>query len=127
MKGDRRVMVLAAGAIAALAGMAQGTDIRGTVEFEGGAAIPKGRIEIYIEDTAGQGNARAAAAKTRLDSDGGLRAIAFSLPAPAGAADSETAQVVALLERADGWLLARGSAAIEGDAPVQITLHTVMY
>lgn len=127
MNRDRRVMLLAAGAIAGLAGMAQATDISGTVGFEGGAAIPKGRIEVYIDDPAVQANAGETAARTRLDSDGGSKAVAFSLAAPAGTAASETAQVVAVLKRADGWLLARGSAVVEGDAPVQITLYTVMY
>ena len=36
-------------------------------------------------------------------------------------------QVVAELQRADGWLLARGSAQVEGDLAVEITLYTVMY
>jgi hypothetical protein len=34
---------------------------------------------------------------------------------------------VVRLERADGWLLARGSARIEAGAPVEVTLNTVMY
>ena len=43
------------------------------------------------------------------------------------AAGAPTQQIVARLEREDGWLLARGSAQIEPGAPVEITLFTVMY
>jgi hypothetical protein len=31
------------------------------------------------------------------------------------------------LQRADGWLIARGSAQVQAGAPATITLHTVMY
>jgi hypothetical protein len=126
---DRRTVLMAAGAaaVAAAAGpaAAQSTDIRGAVTFEGGAAIPKGRLVIYLDDTAVQDNAEGRAAKTRVDSNGGSKAIEFSLSPPATA--SPTLQVVARLERADGWLLARGSAPLAAGSPVNVTLNTVMY
>ena len=50
--------------------------------------------------------------------------VAFTLAAPA---DAPATQVVARLEREDGFLLARGSAALEPGAPTTITLYTVMY
>jgi hypothetical protein len=34
---------------------------------------------------------------------------------------------VARLERADGWLVARGSAELEAGSPVSVTLNAVMY
>lgn len=129
MKTDRRTMLLAAGtaAVAAVAGAApaQSPDIRGTVEFEGGAFIPKGQLAITVEDPALRDDPQHSAASMRVESDGGSRMMDFSLP-QAGPA-SESAQVVARLERADGWLLARGSAPLEAGAPILVTLYTVMY
>lgn len=128
---DRRTMLLAAGtaAVAAVAGTvsAQSADIRGTVEFEGGAVIPKGKVEIYIQDPATQGNGPHRAAETRMKSDGGSKTIDFSLPSPESSAASSGAQIVARLERADGWLIARGSAKVEAGSPILITLYTAMY
>jgi uncharacterized lipoprotein YbaY len=128
---DRRTVLMAAGAaaVAAAAGpvAAQSTDIRGTIIFEGGAKIPEGRLEIYLEDPAIQDSARRRAAKTDIKSDGGSKAIAFSLSPSASATASPTARIVARLERADGWLVARGSTQFEAGSPVNVTLNTVMY
>src|SRR5262245_46852190 len=110
---DRRtVLMTAAAAVAAVAGSvaAQSTDIRGAVTFEGGAEIPKGHIEVYLEDAAIQDNAQRRVAKTRIESDGGSKAIEFSLSALPASTASTTLRIVARLERADGWLVARGSA-----------------
>lgn len=126
---DRRTVLMAAGAaaVAVTAGTvaAQSTDIRGAVTFEGGAVIPKGHLEIYLEDPAIQDKARRRTAKTRVKSDGGSKTIEFSLPASSTA--SPTLQIVARLERADGWLIARGSTQLEAGSPVYVTLNVVMY
>ena len=133
MKGltDRRTVLISAGAaaVAAAAGpvAAQSTDIRGAVTFEGGATIPEGHLEIYLEDSAIEDNARRRAAKTRVKSDGGSKAIEFSLSPPASSTASPTQRIVARLERVDGWLLARGSAQVEAGSPVNVTLKTVVY
>lgn len=128
---NRRNILLAAGTatVAALAGTvaAQSADLRGTVAFEGGGVIPKGQIEISFEDTAVEDNARGRAATAGLKSDGGAKAITFSFSLPANATSSPTQEIVARLEREDGWLLARGSAQVEAGKPVEITLYTVMY
>lgn len=128
---DRRTVLMAAGAaaVAAAAGTvaAQSTDIRGAVTFEGGAEIPKGHLEIYLDDPAIQGKARDRATKTRIKSDGGSKTITFSLSLPASSTASPTLQIVARLERADGWLVARGSAQFDAGSPVYVTLNTVMY
>ncbi|AGB73347.1 MULTISPECIES: twin-arginine translocation signal domain-containing protein [Rhizobium] len=128
---DRRTVLQAVGAaaVAAVAGpvAAQSSDIRGTVTFEGGAVIPKGRLEIYLEDRAIQNNARRRATETRIRSDGGSKAIAFSLSLPASSAASRTLQIVARLERADGLLVARGSTQLKAASPVDVTLNIVMY
>jgi hypothetical protein len=129
---SRRAALLAAGLLAAgttaftQAAAAQSTDVSGTVKFQGDAVIPKGHLLIYLEDPAVR-NAGALAAKTQLKSDGGTKAIGFSLPLPASATASSTLLVVARLERGDGWLLARGSAKLRAGTPVEITLNTVMY
>jgi hypothetical protein len=49
------------------------------------------------------------------------------LSPPASSTSSPTLRIVARLERADGWLLARGSAQLEAGAPVHVTLNVVMY
>jgi uncharacterized lipoprotein YbaY len=128
---DRRTVLMAAGAAAVAAATgpaaAQSTDIRGEVTFEGGAVIPEGHLEIYLEDPAIQDETRRRAAETRIDSDGKSKATAFSLAAPASATASPTLRIVARLERADGWLVARGSTQFEAGSPVHVTLNTVMY
>ena len=128
---DRRTVLMTAGAavVAAAAGpvAAQSTDIRGAVTFQGGAVIPDGHLEIYLEDPAIGDKARRRAAKTRIKSDGRSKAIGFSLTPPASVTASPTLQVVARLERADGWLVARGSAQFETGSPVYVTLNAVMY
>ena len=128
---DRRTVLIAAGvaAVAAATGAAaaQSTDIRGSVTFVGGKAIPEGHLEIYLEDPAIQDSARRRVAKTSLKSEGGSKMIEFSLPLPASSTASPTLQVVARLERADGWLVARGSAQFEAGLPVHVTLKAVTY
>jgi len=105
--------------------VAQTSFVSGTVRFHSEKAIPKGQIEIFLKGL--EKNAGANVVKTQLKSDGGSRAIAFSLELPVNLKSSPSQQIVARLERADGWLLARGSARFEIDTPVEITLNTVMY
>lgn len=100
------------------------SSIGGTVEFEGGAVIPEGEVEIYIEDPATGGDARRRAVGARLESDGGSRMMDFAFSPTTG---SQSARIVARLERADGWLLARGSAKLEINSPVHILLRPAMY
>lgn len=119
---DRRAVLTVAGAaaLAAAAGPAVAqADIHGVVTFEGGAVLPEGELVVSLADRANPD----AASGGRIPSDGATRSIAFSLPSPA----SPTARIVARLERADGWLLARGSASAAAGAPVSITLRTVVY
>jgi hypothetical protein len=105
---------------------AQSTDVSGTIKFQGDAVVPKGHIVIQLEGPAVR-DVKALAVKTPLNSDGGKKAIAFSVSLPASATASQPLLLVARLERADGWLLARGSAKLRADAPVDIILNTVMY
>ena len=54
--------------------------------------------------------------------------MAFDLPLPSPIPGTAPIEIVAVLERDDGWLLARGSAMIdEPGAPVTITLFKAMY
>jgi uncharacterized lipoprotein YbaY len=128
---DRRTVLMVAGfaAVAAAAGpvTAQSADIRGEVRFEGGTAIPKGYLEIYLEDRAIQNSVQRRVARTHIKSDGGSKEIAFSLSAPLISTASPTLQIVARLEREDGWLIARGSAQFKVGSPVSVTLNTVTY
>ncbi|MGP3698556.1 hypothetical protein [Rhodobacter sp. NSM] len=106
---------------------AQPSDIVGVVEFEGGAAIPEGEIDITLDGPASSGHSRQGAAGTRVTSDGKVKSMDFSVSAPAAKGATGNAQLVARLERKDGWLLARGSAPLAADGPVKITLYKVMY
>jgi uncharacterized lipoprotein YbaY len=126
-----RTVFLTAGVAAAAVAVgpvaAQPSDIRGSVTFEGGAIIPEGHLEIYLEDSAIQDTTRRRVAKTRVKSDGRMKAITFNLSPPASATASPTLQIVARLERADGWLVARGSVQLAATSPVYVTLNAVMY
>jgi hypothetical protein len=129
---DRRRVLLAAvpaaAAVVAGAAAAQAAEIRGTVDFEGGRDIPKGRLAIYLEDGASQDAARSRASGAQIDSDGKSPSIGFTLPQAAARSAQAPAEVVARLERAeDGWLLARGSARLVPGEALTITLFTVMY
>jgi hypothetical protein len=127
---DRRTLLMVAGAAAVVAtsgAAAQSNDIRGAVTFEGGSVIPEGQLEIYLEDRAIQGEARRRAATTHIKSGGRSKTIAFSLSPPTGLAPSPALQIIARLERADGWLVARGSAQFKGGSPISVTLNAVMY
>jgi hypothetical protein len=126
----RRLLELAAAAaLAASAGPVMGSpnDISGVLTFEGGAGIPKGRIEIYLEDPAIAETNLRRIAETRIESDGASRSIGFGLSPVAGLALPASLQIVARLERADGWLIARGSAPFEAGSSVHIVLNTVQY
>jgi hypothetical protein len=105
---------------------AQSADVFGTVKFQGDTVVPKGHIVIHLEGPAVR-DVKALAVKMQFTSDGGTKAIAFSLSLPASATASQPLMIVARLERADGWLLARGSAKLKAGTPVEITLNTVMY
>ncbi|WP_438753838.1 hypothetical protein [Pararhizobium sp. O133] len=126
---DRRTVLMVAGAaaVAAVTGpaTAQLAEITGTITFEGGSAIPEGQIEIYLENPAAKNKARAA--QTRIGSKGGSKMINFALAQPEASAASAPLRIVARLERADGWLLARGSTRYQPGAPVAVALKTVMY
>lgn len=126
---DRRTILIAAGAAAVAAAAApvaaQSAEIRGAITVAGGGVVPEGRVSIVLEDP-GMG-AGARLAETGIDSDGGSRTIAFTLSRPPGVAASPTLRLVARLERADGWLLARGSPAVGAAARVDVTLEPVAY
>ena len=130
-QANRRTILLTAGVAAAATAVgtipAQSADIRGTITFEGGAAVPKGHLEIYLEDAAIRDTARRRSAAARITSDGASKAIAFFLSPPTGPPASQTLRIVARLEREDGWLIARGSAQFDAGSPIIITLNAVVY
>lgn len=117
----RRTLLITGTAAAALLlvgapGTASSGDVHGTVTYAGGAVIPEGRLVIAPD---GDGPATAA----QIPSDGKSTAIPFEMPA--GTASG--GQIVARLERADGWLLARGTASVETGGAVTIELFEAMY
>jgi hypothetical protein len=128
---DRRTVLVAAGAAAVAAApgtvAAQATDIQGAVVFESGADVPEGVLVIYLEDRAAKGGVPRRRAEMRLQSDGKLKTVEFSVASPAAAIASPNLQIVARLERADGWLVARGSTTFKAGSPVKVTLSPVMY
>lgn len=128
MKCHMLIMAAVAAIMVPMTAPAQATEIHGEVVYEDGRAIPEGQIEIYLEDSATQDNAQRHASETLIKSDGGSKMIVFSFsPEAHWDPTSPTLQIIARLERADGWLLARGSTKLEPGSSVFITLNTAMY
>ena len=129
---DRRTILLATATAAAMAGgvAAQSPQIMGTVIYESGGAIPQGLIRISLDD-GGRAESSGAARKAdpaSVNSSGKATSVEFAVQQSALAARSAVpVEIVATLERDDGWLLARGSAPFAPDQPVTITLYPVMY
>ena len=127
----RRTLMLGVGAVlmARQAHSEPSPDIQVTLTFEGGNQIPKGSIDIMLEDPAMADKTARQNMTWRVTSTGKDRKIAVPVPvsSPAARTGSGTAQIVARMTRADGWLLARGSARFQADQPIEITLHQVMY
>lgn len=128
---DRRTILLAAAAAVTVAvmgaaggrgwsGSATAHHVDVTIAFEGGGPLPKGRLVVYLDAAADRPMPEIA----RLYSDGGRETASLSLPV---AETSSPRQIVAELQRPDGWLLARGSTQIEPGLPAAITLYTVLY
>lgn len=101
--------------------------IRGTVRQNDGKAIPAGKIEICLDDTANQAGMPHCADKTQISSNGKARHIDFSIPAPKSALKSPTFRILARLKRTDGWLIAGGRAKPNGRLEADISLSKVMY
>ncbi|MFA3920339.1 hypothetical protein [Ruegeria hyattellae] len=128
---DRRTLLVSVGAAAITAfvdtAAAQTNDIRGLVKYEGGAVIPDGHISIYLNDPANQERTRAITPNMYIESDGKSKVRAFAFSWPTSLMTSPTLQIVARLEREDGWLLARGSTQFQPGSPVHITLNRALY
>lgn len=128
---NRRTLLIAAGsavvAVFARTVSAQSHVVRGAIKYTSGKVIPKGHINIRIEDPSMQDGARQGKMETKVNSDGKSETVLFSLVLPARLNTSHKMKVVAHLERDDGWLLARGSSPLAVGAPVSITLYTAMY
>ncbi|MBK4214340.1 hypothetical protein JJJ17_00225 [Paracoccus caeni] len=128
---DRRAMLIAAGSVAIAAatgaGASEAHKIQGTVEYESGEVIPKGRLKVFLRNSTSEAGAQQDAIEAELQSDGGSDSISFSFSPPEMAVASSGHEIIATLERADGWLLARGSSVYEPNFPVRIVLYTVMY
>ncbi|AHD08602.1 hypothetical protein [Phaeobacter gallaeciensis] len=126
----RRTLLLGAAGFALTAltyrAKAQSEVVQGRLTFAGDAKIPKGRISISLSNP-GQPDTSDPALEFDLISTGRAKRIDFTLSSAALSALSPTLQVVARLERADGWLIARGSTRLAAGARLDITLNTVMY
>ena len=105
---------------------AQSTGIRGTITFEGGGRIPEGRLAIALDDPATRESGKQAT-QAQIASTGNAKELRFSLDLSDGTSLPPSTQIVVRLERADGWLLARGSTSLITGKPVEITLFTAMY
>lgn len=101
--------------------------ISGRISFADGEAIPKGQIVIFLEQPDDPSTAVRSETDISVTSDGKSTAIPFSLPTNATTAGSSLTMVVALLEREDGWLLARGSTKINPGNPTDVTLYDVIH
>ena len=122
---SRRAVLLAFAAVTAAGpAAAQLPVIRGAVTFEGGGVIPKGRLEVYLEDPAGL---QRRAEGLQIESDGGSKAIAFPCPSP------RSRQVRRAGGSSPGWSgplttgWSRAAAPTSSRAPADVTLSAVMY
>jgi len=127
----RRSLILGASAAALAAfvhrGAAQPEAVRGVVIFANDGKIPKGGIELFLTDPARRGAEEHRIAQATLHSNGTAERIEFAFELPQPLPQSATRQIVARLERPDGWLIARGRAKLRAGVPVFIRLDTVMY
>lgn len=129
---NRRNLLKTAGAtaltVATAQAAAQSGEVRGTVTFSDGSQIPAGYLKVRLEDPTVRNKAQRRLAEVRIKTKGADKAVPFVL---AASADSSTAsaklEIVARLEREDGWLIARGSAQFEAGRAVNVTLNTVQY
>ncbi|WP_405117430.1 hypothetical protein L0Z64_05705 [Phaeobacter sp. BS23] len=123
----RRTLLLGAAGFALTAltyrAKAQSEVVQGRLIFAGDAKIPKGRITIFLSSL-GQPGTSDPALEFDLISTGRAKRIDFTLSSAALSALSPTLQVVARLERADGWLIARGSTKLPEQAPRSISPST---
>ncbi|MTH99398.1 hypothetical protein [Roseibium sp. RKSG952] len=130
---DRRMLMIATGLLAAGIGstsetaMAQPALVHGTVTFAGNEHIPEGRLVFDLREMENRNNLDELADNAPLQSTGKQGEISYSVNLPAALKPSNKLVIVARLERADGWLIARGSARLAPDQPADITLHKVMY
>ncbi|HEY5820198.1 MAG TPA: hypothetical protein VIU14_17710 [Mesorhizobium sp.] len=103
-------------------------EIRGDVTYSTGGPIPEGYLKIRLEDPNGGSKAQRRIAEVHVKSSGAVDTEPFVLNAPRSRVEgSAPLEVVARLEREDGWLIARGSQHFRGSGPVSVTLNTVMY
>ena len=101
--------------------------MNGIVTCEGGKAIPEGVLKVYLEDTTIRDASLRRIAQTQLESDGQSASLPFVLTPAAAVNGAASLEVVARLERPDGWLLARGSARFDASGQASVTLNTVTY
>ncbi|QUS57148.1 hypothetical protein [Pseudovibrio brasiliensis] len=102
--------------------------ISGTITYAGNEAIPKGQIKIFLKDSQTQSKSQVTASQTQLISTGKAKTLAYSFVMPTKAIASQAQLVEVRLERADGWLLARGSEKVRAErTPTDVMLYKVMY
>ncbi|MDD7911549.1 hypothetical protein PUV47_16585 [Pseudovibrio exalbescens] len=107
---------------------AQTQKISGTISFADQELIPEGSLKLYLKSTARPDSKTELETETPLESRGKTGTLAFVANLPEALEPTAPFQLIARLERADGWLLARGAASLKKpDMPQEITLYTVMY
>lgn len=133
MTGDanRRTVIATLGAGALAAGVQPTTAepvIHGDVTYAGGAPIPAGYLKVRLDDLRVKNKAQRRLAEVHIRSNGRSERVPFSLNAPASRlANASQLELVARLEREDGWLLARASSHYTAGEPASLTLNAVMY
>ncbi|EEA96930.1 hypothetical protein [Pseudovibrio sp. JE062] len=133
-KVTRHSALLAAGlAISAVSTNAetvksQPKTISGTITYAGDEAIPKGQIKIFLKDSETQSKSQVSTSKTQLISTGKAKTLAYTFAMPSKTKDYQMQLIEVRLERADGWLLARGSEKVRGgETSTDVMLYKVMY
>ena len=112
----------------AVAVKSQPKAITGTITYAGNEAIPKGQIKVFLKDSETQSKSQVTASQTQLISTGKAKALAYTFAIPVKTTAAQVLLIEVRLERADGWLLARGSEKVRGMRdPTDVMLYKVMY
>ena len=132
MKVSTLLMTAALGSASSMAQGQQGASphqsISGTISFAEHAKIPKGELKLYLGGTSHSNQRIELKLLSPLKSSGAKTSITFAASFPQMSQSATPIQLIARLERSDGWLIARGSVLMSYPETQQnITLFPVMY
>lgn len=103
-------------------------NVSGAITFAEHAKIPKGELKLFLRETSQSHSKIELKLQDPLKSSGTVKSYAFMASLPKTLHSVTPLQLIAQLERSDGWLIARGSVLVSNiKAQQNITLFPVMY